>query len=51
MATPEDIGDMAVFLASEESRYVTGQLLAAAGRWGCRRRPGRVVTRTDSRYC
>ena len=31
MGMPEDIADMAVFLASEESRYVTGQTLHVNG--------------------
>jgi len=31
MATPDDIADMAVFLASEEARYVTGQTLHVNG--------------------
>jgi NAD(P)-dependent dehydrogenase (short-subunit alcohol dehydrogenase family) len=31
--TPEDIGRVAVFLASEDSRYVTGHNLAAEGGW------------------
>jgi NAD(P)-dependent dehydrogenase (short-subunit alcohol dehydrogenase family) len=31
MATPNDIADMAVFLASEEARYVTGQTLHVNG--------------------
>ena len=30
---PEDIGKIAVFLASDESGWVTGQVLAAAGGW------------------
>lgn len=30
---PEDIGKVAVFLASDESGWVTGQVLAAAGGW------------------
>lgn len=28
---PEDVGDMAAFLASSDSRWVTGQLIDASG--------------------
>ena len=31
--TPEDIGNAAVFLASDEARYITGQALMVDG--GC----------------
>jgi 3-oxoacyl-[acyl-carrier protein] reductase len=31
MATPDDIADMAVFLASEASRHITGQTLHVNG--------------------
>jgi len=31
--TPDDIGNAAVFLASEEARYITGQALMVDG--GC----------------
>jgi 3-oxoacyl-[acyl-carrier protein] reductase len=30
---PDDIGKIAVFLASEDSGWVTGQVLEAAGGW------------------
>ena len=33
MATPDEIADVAVFLASDEARYVTGQVLFADGGW------------------
>ena len=33
MASPEEIADVAVFLASDEARYVTGQILFADGGW------------------
>ncbi len=33
LAEPEDIADTAVFLASEASRYVTGEILAVNGGW------------------
>lgn len=33
MATPEEIADVAVFLASDEARYVTGQVLFDDGGW------------------
>lgn len=33
MASPDEIADIAVFLASDEARYVTGQVLFADGGW------------------
>ena len=33
MAEPAEIADVAVFLASDEARYVTGQTLFADGGW------------------
>ncbi len=33
MAAPEDVADAAVFLASESSRYVTGEVLSVSGGW------------------
>ena len=30
---PDDIADVVVFLASDESRYITGQMLASTGAW------------------
>lgn len=35
LGQPEDIGHLAVFLASDESRYITGQLIEADGGSGC----------------
>jgi meso-butanediol dehydrogenase/(S,S)-butanediol dehydrogenase/diacetyl reductase len=31
--TPEDIGDAAVFLASDEAEFITGANLAVDGGW------------------
>jgi 3-oxoacyl-[acyl-carrier protein] reductase len=31
MATPDDIGKMAVFLASDESSIITGQFIEVSG--------------------
>jgi 2-deoxy-D-gluconate 3-dehydrogenase len=33
LGTPADLGAMAVFLLSDASRYVTGQLLNVDGGW------------------
>lgn len=33
LGTPEDIADVAVFLASDEARYITGQTIVADGGW------------------
>ncbi|MBR4740971.1 MAG: SDR family oxidoreductase, partial [Bacteroidales bacterium] len=33
MAEPEDIAPVAIFLASDMARYVTGQNIAADGGW------------------
>ena len=30
---PEDVADIIVFLASEQARWMTGQLLYVGGRW------------------
>jgi NAD(P)-dependent dehydrogenase (short-subunit alcohol dehydrogenase family) len=32
--TPEDIGNLVVFLASEKSRNITGQAISVTGNWG-----------------
>ena len=34
MATPEDIASAALFLASDESAYITGHMLDVAGGYG-----------------
>lgn len=31
LGTPEDIADVVAFLASEEARWITGQVIAANG--------------------
>ena len=31
MGQPEDVADLVVFLASDESRYITGQMVAIDG--------------------
>ena len=33
LGTPEDIADVAVFLDSDEARYITGQTIVADGGW------------------
>jgi 3-oxoacyl-[acyl-carrier protein] reductase len=33
VGTPEDVADVIVFLASEQSRWLTGQLLYVGGGW------------------
>jgi NAD(P)-dependent dehydrogenase (short-subunit alcohol dehydrogenase family) len=30
---PEDVADVAVFLASDEARYITGETIVADGGW------------------
>jgi 3-oxoacyl-[acyl-carrier protein] reductase len=33
IGTPDDVADIAAFLASDEVRWVTGSLIDAAGGW------------------
>jgi NAD(P)-dependent dehydrogenase (short-subunit alcohol dehydrogenase family) len=33
VGTPEDIGNLAAFLASDEARYITGAAIEVAGGW------------------
>ena len=33
MGTPQDVADVIVFLASEQARWLTGQLLYVGGGW------------------
>lgn len=40
LGEPEDIADCAVFLASDDSRYITGEILKVDGGW-CVPAPGR----------
>jgi NAD(P)-dependent dehydrogenase (short-subunit alcohol dehydrogenase family) len=34
MGTPEDIADLALFLVSDHSSYITGQAIDICGGWG-----------------
>ena len=33
LGQPEDVADLALFLASDESRYITGEMIAVDGGW------------------
>ena len=36
MADPNEIANLALFLASDEASYITGETVFAVGGWGCK---------------